>query len=128
MASLFQRNILFKDLAMLRRFCLALPLLTLGLGSAAQAQGCDTTFTLANRSGSTVNEFYFNPANNPNWGPDRLGEGVLANGRQRTYSPSRGGRFDFRVVWQSGEEAEMRNIDICSTSKIVATRNGIMAE
>jgi hypothetical protein len=126
MLSRFRRNALLKDNPMLRRLLLALPLL--GLGSVAHAQGCDTTFSLANRSGSTVNEFYFNPANNPNWGPDRLGDGVLANGRQRTYTPSRGGRFDFRVVWQSGEEAEIRNIDICSTSTIVATRSGIIAE
>ena len=113
---------------MFRRSLLALPLLAACFAGQAQAQSCDTSFTLINRSGETVNEFYYNPARNPNWGPDRLGEGVLANGRQRTYRPSRGGSYDFRVVWAGGAEAEVRNIDICATSNIIATRSGITAE
>ncbi len=112
---------------MFRRTLLALPMLAALLSSGAQAQ-CDTTFTLINRSGETVNEFYYNPARNSSWGPDRLGEGVLANGRQRAYRPARGGAYDFRVVWAGGAEAEVRNIDICATSNIIATRSGIRAE
>ena len=113
---------------MFRRSLLALPLLASLFAAGAQAQSCDTQFTLINRSGETVNEFYYNPARNPNWGPDRLGEGVLANGRQRAYRPARGGSYDFRVVWEGGAEAEIRNINICETSNIVATRGGIRAE
>lgn len=112
---------------MLRRFLLALPLLAAGFAGSANAQ-CDTTFTLVNRSGETIEQFFFNHARNPNWGPDRLGNGVLPSGMQRVYRPARGGEFDFRVVWSGGASAEMRNINICRTSNIVATRRGIRAE
>jgi len=111
----------------MRRLFLSIPLLFAGSVAPAYAQ-CDTAFTLINRSGRTVNEFYFNPARNSSWGPDRLGDGVLANGRQRNYRPASGGSYDFRVVWEGGAEAEMRNVNICETSKIVATSGGIRAE
>lgn len=114
---------------MLRRSLYAL-LAAVGTFAAgtAQAQSCDTSFQLENRSGATINEFYFNPARNPNWGNDRLGDGVLAAGRSRSWAPGRGGSYDFRVVWDSGKAAEIRNVDICSASSIVAVGGRLIAE
>ena len=103
------------------------------LATAAQsgpafAQSCDTSFVLLNTSRVVVQEFYFNPAANPNWGRDRLGDGVVTPGAQMAFRPTGNAtRYDFRVVWANGEHAEMRNIDICSTSQIVATQRGIEA-
>ena len=113
---------------MLRRSLLALPLLATIFAGSAQAQSCDTSFKLQNSSGATINEFYYNPANNSNWGPDRLGEGVLNAGRSRSWATARGGNYDFRVVWDNGSSAEIRAIDICATSTIIATRGSLSAE
>jgi hypothetical protein len=111
---------------MLRRFVLTAALLAATTMPAA-AQ-CDTRFTLRNESGQQVNEFYFGPSSNPNWGRDRLGENVLAPGRSVTYTPGgRGGAYDFRVVWANGENAEVMGVNICEASEIVATRRGIVA-
>ena len=100
--------------------------LSLGLAGAASAQ-CDTSFTLVNRSGSTVNEFYFGSSAQRSWGADQLGANVLPNGATMRFQARNAGRNDFRIVWASGERADLMNIDICTTSEIVATRSGIEA-
>ncbi len=92
----------------------------------AQAQ-CDTSFTLLNESGMTVNEFYFGSSAQQSWGADQLGTNVLANGRTLRFSARNPGRNDFKVVWSNGQSAEIMRIDICATSQIVATRQGIEA-
>lgn len=110
---------------MLRRLLIATALLA-GAAAPAMAQ-CDTRFILANRSGVTVNEFYFGSSANPNWGRDRLGDDVLAPGRQITFDTGRPGLHDFRIVWSNGDTAQLMQVDICTTTEIVATRSGIEA-
>lgn len=111
-------------MSMIRRACLAAALASLSLPAFAQ---CDTRFMLVNRSGSTVSEFYFGSSANPNWGRDRLGSNVLPNGRQVQFDTGTPGNNDFKVVWASGETAELMRVNICTTSEIVATPRGIEA-
>jgi hypothetical protein len=56
-----------------------------------------------------------------------LGQNVLPAGRSMNFSARVAGANDFKVVWASGETAEMMRVDICATSQIVATRSGIVA-
>jgi hypothetical protein len=110
---------------MLRRLALAAGLAALA-STSAFAQ-CDTRFLLVNQSGVTVQEFYFGPSSNPNWGRDRLGQNVLPSGRQVQFDTGVPGPHDFRVVWASGEHAEVFRVDICRMSTLVATPRGIEA-
>lgn len=110
---------------MLRRFLLAAAFAAMA-AAPAMAQ-CDTRFRLVNQSGAQVNEFYFGPSSDSNWGRDRLGQNVLPNGRQMMFDTGRPGPHDFRVVWASGEHAQLMRINICTTTDIVATRSGIEA-
>jgi len=113
----------------LRRGLLRLALGAACIGGAvapAQAQ-CDTSFTLINQSGMTVNEFYFGSSAQQSWGGDQLGTNVLANGNSMRFRARSPGRNDFKVVWSNGQSAEIMRIDICATSEIVATRRGIEA-
>jgi hypothetical protein len=113
---------------MIRRLLLGATLLATMAGAAPAFAQCDTRFTLRNNSGAQVNEFYFGPSANSNWGRDRLGENVLPNGRSVSYTPGgRGGAYDFKVVWASGETAELMRVNICEASEIIATRRGLEA-
>lgn len=113
---------------MFRRFILGATLLAATAVAAPAFAQCDTRFTLRNNSGSQVNEFYFGPSSNSNWGRDRLGENVLPHGRSVSYTPGgRGGAYDFKIVWASGETAELMRVNICEASEIIATRRGIEA-
>lgn len=93
---------------------------------AAQAQ-CDTRFALVNNSGATIREFYFGSSAQPNWGADQLGQHVLPPGATMNFATRQAGLNDFRVVWQGGEHAELMQVNICTTSAIVATPRGIEA-
>ena len=96
------------------------------LAGAAQAQ-CDTSFSLVNQSGATVQEFYFGSSAQQSWGVDQLGQNVLPNGRTMNFRARSPGRNDFRVVWANGERADLMGVDICSTSQIIATPTGVSA-
>lgn len=98
---------------------------TANLGTA-QAQ-CDTRFSLVNQSGVTIQEFYFGSSAQPNWGVDQLGQNVLPSGRSMNFATRSSGLNDFRVVWSNGEHAQLMQVNICSTSQIVATPRGIEA-
>ena len=113
---------------MLRRLVLSLTLVGGFAASQASAQSCDTSIEVVNRSNVQIDELYFNPTRLTNWGPDRLGDNVLASGRATSFRPGRGGDYDFRVVWSGGGEAEIRGVDICSISRITATRGRLVAE
>ncbi len=97
-----------------------------GFAATAQAQ-CDTTFSLTNNSGMTIREFYFGSSANPNWGADRLGQNVLANGQTMRFDTRIPGANDFKVVWANNATAELMRIDICRTNQILATSTGIVA-
>ncbi|SDD29148.1 hypothetical protein [Belnapia rosea] len=111
-----------------RRLALTLVLFGAVAAGQAAAQSCDTSIEVVNKSGVQVDELYFNPTSNSNWGRDRLGENVLTPGRKASFRPGRGGNYDFRVVWSGGGEAEIRSVDICSVSRIVVGRGSLLAE
>ena len=113
---------------MLRRFFLSLTLLGGFVAAQASAQSCDTTIQVANASGAQVEELYFNPASIDDWGRDRLGDNVLESGRAITCRPGRGGKYDFRVVWNGGREAEIRGVDICTISRVTVGRGRLSAD
>ncbi|MBR0656154.1 hypothetical protein [Plastoroseomonas arctica] len=110
---------------MLRRFLLS-GFFSAALALPAMAQ-CDTRFMLVNRSGVQVNEFYFGPSSDSNWGVDRLGQNVLPAGRQVMFDTGRPGAHDFRIVWANGQNAQVMRVNICATSEIAATPRGIEA-
>jgi hypothetical protein len=112
---------------MLRRLAFALPLLAAIGATPAYAQ-CDTRFDFHNRSSRTVMEFYFDSSRNPNWTRDELGTGVLPPGQSRRFQTAYTGLYDFRVVWDNGRAVELRQIDICTTSSITVTDQGLRAQ
>jgi hypothetical protein len=111
---------------MVRRFLL--PLALAAFMAARPAPACDTTVQVANASGLQVDQIYFSPSSQEEWGPDRLGAQVLPAGSSVVYRPERGGRFDFKVVWSGGREAEIRGVDVCAVRRIKVTRSGLSAE
>lgn len=110
---------------MLRRLVLT-ALLSLPFAGAAMAQ-CDTRIQLVNQSGHTIAQFFFSASSEGAWGEDRLGDEVLANGETKIFDTGAPGAHDFRVVLDGGNNADVRNINICAASAIVATPTGIVA-
>jgi hypothetical protein len=88
---------------------------------------CNTAFRVVNQSGRTVERLYFSHSSLGAWGNDQLGRSVLAPGRQVTYRAANEGAYDFRVIWNNGQAAELRRINVCAASQITITNRGLIA-
>ena len=106
-----------------RRFLGALVLGLFGLSAApALAQQGDPSFNLVNRSGRLIFEVYASLATDQDWGPDRLGDNALPNGRSFTLRLPQGPCiWDLRVVYEraNGPAEEKRNINLCAVTEVV---------
>jgi hypothetical protein len=81
----------------------------------------DADFTLSNRTGFPIREVYIAPSKSSNWGNDRLGDGVLANGRQKLFkfSDKASCKQDVQVVFDDdGSEVVWENFDLCEINKV----------
>ena len=57
----------------------------------------------------------------------QLGQRVFARYCHQCHPGGAGGNYDFRVVWANGDTAELRRVNICQASEIVATNRGLEA-
>ncbi len=90
---------------------------TISPGRAAVA---DPSFTFVNNSGATIRELYVSLTSQRNWGPDRLGQGVLEPGGSVALRLPQAGvcTVDIRVVYMNGAAAERRGVETCSISAL----------
>lgn len=99
----------------------------MGVAQPVYAGTCDSRFQVVNQSGAVIEQLYFSHSSQGGWGPDQLGQNVLASGRMMTFRASNAGNYDFRVVWSNGRSAELRQVNICQASRITATNRGLSA-
>lgn len=83
--------------------------------------GCDTSIRFENTSSITVTNLYYKPAPVATWGSDRLGQNVLRPGATTNVRLSHARPYDFRVVYENGRSAELRNVDVCRVSRVAMT-------
>lgn len=110
----------------------AAPLLAFGAPPAeAQVQtiqACDTSVRFVNSSSRTVTQLFYNPSSTSSWGNDRLGSHVMRSGQGYNARLQHPVPYDFRVVWDNGQSSELRRVNICVVSQIVATNQGLRAQ
>ncbi|MBP0465662.1 hypothetical protein J5Y09_17175 [Roseomonas sp. PWR1] len=99
---------------------------------AAQAQvhtvqGCNTNIRFLNQTNRVVAQLFYNPSSNSNWGPDRLGANVMRPGQVYTVRLSNAVPYDFRFVLDNGYSSELRRVNVCAVSDLVATPQGLRA-
>lgn len=84
------------------------------------AKGGDPSFRFLNSTRMVVRELYVSLSSDGNWGPDRLGQGVLQPG-QSVWVGLPGGRVcqsDIRVVYADGRAEERRRMETCSIAEV----------
>ncbi len=92
----------------------------LAMAGQAHAQG-KQDFALVNNTGYQINEVYVGASTSSAWGSDLLGDGVLRNGQQLDISFNGGSnecRWDIRVVYDDGDQAEFMRVNLCRISKV----------
>jgi hypothetical protein len=106
---------------MKRLMLAAAPLfLAFALAPAVAAAG-DQDFTLRNRTGYTIDQVFVSAVDTDDWEEDVLGRDTLGDGEAWDIEFSRAEdacKFDLKVIYSDGEEAEWGNINLCATSEI----------
>ena len=98
-----------------------------GCGGGDSAGYAD--FTLTNRTGYDIDSVYVVPSKNRDWGVDRLGKDILANGRSRFLAFNKSGNnciYDMSVGWVGFSEAAdsvWENINLCEINTITLRYN-----
>ena len=93
------------------------------------ASAGDADFTLTNRTGYDIDSVYVVPSKNRDWGVDRLGKDILANGRSRFLAFNKSGNtciYDLSVGWVGFSEAAdsvWENINLCEINTITLRYN-----
>jgi hypothetical protein len=85
----------------------------------AQRPTGNPSFWLVNNGRRTVREFYASLATDPNWGPDRLGQGVVPAGeRFAVRLPEGDCTYDILLVWQDNQRMERRGVNLCEVTEM----------
>ena len=86
----------------------------------------DADFTLANRTGYDIREVYISASHRNAWGNDRMGDGVLENGRSKLFrfSDKASCKQDIMVVFDDdGSKVVWEDVDLCEINKITLKYN-----
>jgi hypothetical protein len=77
------------------------------------------SLVLANQHLATVEQVFVSSSSDADWGPDRLGAGLLPAGEERTLEIEAECRVDIRILFPGGGIEERRALDICATPRLV---------
>jgi len=96
-------------------------------GAALAAKG-DSKVIFVNKSSWSINELYFAPSRDADWGEDHLGKHTLDHGDQLTLTDVACGTWDVRVVDEDGDECIIENVALCGdTDKWVIRDDDLLA-
>jgi len=94
--------------------------------AAGAAIAGDADFRLANRTGYDISEVYISPTHRNAWGNDRMGEGVLENGKSKLFrfSDRASCKQDIMVVFEDdNSKVVWEEVDLCEINKITLKYN-----
>lgn len=90
--------------------------------SPGQGQGArgNPSFNLVNQGQQPVREVYASLTTDQNWGPDRLGNDMVAPGAVYAVRLPEGDcMYDVRFVYQNGQAQERRGVNLCEVTNVV---------
>lgn len=97
-----------------------------GLVTAGSAAAGDADFTLVNKTGYSIGSVFIAPTSaGDKVGDDRLGEGVLADGKSRLIKFSSRARCvqNIYVFFEDGSDAQWDDMNLCELNKITLKYN-----
>src|SRR5690349_24536980 len=95
----------------------------IGLGAAA-ANAQDRHVAVVNETQHAIVQFFASNVDRPNWEEDILGEAVLPVGQTANINIDDGSGaclYDFKAVFEDGQELVRNAIDVCTTSTYTYT-------
>ena len=89
------------------------------------ASAADRHVDIINKTGLAITEFYASNTGTDDWEEDILGLDVLENGETVNVNIDDGTgkcRFDFKAVFQNGQELVRKNINVCEVGSFTYRR------
>lgn len=97
-----------------------------GALAVGAAMAGDADFRLANRTGYDIREVYISPTHRNAWGNDRMGDGVLENGKSKLFrfSDRASCKQDIMVVFDDdSSKVVWEDVDLCEIEKLTLKYN-----
>ena len=70
---------------------------------------------ITNSSDWALQNFYMSPVDTTEWGPDQLGEDIIATGESFTLKNVPCASFDVKLVDEDGDECVVPAVDVCGS-------------
>jgi hypothetical protein len=101
-------------------------LASFGLPAIADAAGKKATVKVVNKSDWELNHFYLSPTGEDEWGPDQLGEDVIATDESFSLNQIPCDSYDVKLVDEEDDECIVEDVDICGGSESWVITNKIL--
>jgi hypothetical protein len=88
----------------------------LGFAVAAPAFAKNANVKIVNKSDWKIEQLYFSPIDDSNWGSDQLQKHVIAPGGEFTLTGIPCNSWDVKLVDEDGDECVVESVDICGQS------------
>lgn len=88
---------------------------------ALPAHAGEQDFRLVNKTGSQIDEVYVSRTAARSWGPDVMGRGTLDEDASVDIgftAPPNACRWDLKVKYNDGDEAEWSDLNLCSVTTV----------
>lgn len=83
----------------------------------ASAQAQKSSVTIKNKSDWEIHQFFLSPVDTDKWGPDQLGEHVIATGDTFTLNGVPCDSYDVKLVDEDEDECVVPGVDICGDNQ-----------
>lgn len=90
--------------------------ITIFAGNVLAAEG--VTVTIKNDSSFTFEEMYLSPTNTNQWGPDQLGEQVIAPGGSFALNGIPAGSYDFRLIDEDNDTCTVSDVALAANETV----------
>jgi len=70
-------------------------------------------FTIKNNGGHQIDRVYLSPISSNKWGPDQMGDDVIAPGGSQTWDIDLDCEIDVKIVYHNGHKVEKDDVDTC---------------
>jgi hypothetical protein len=105
------RKSLVPRIALVAAVFFVMTALMLPLPSRAEQQRAE--FMINNKSDWDIHHMYLSPEDKDTWGPDQLGDKVIASGESFTLKNIPCGEYDIKIVDDDGDDCIIQGVVMC---------------
>lgn len=97
----------------MKRLVVTAALLGLLFAAAASAGKSDSRVEIVNRSDWDIHRLYLSPVDDEEWGPDQLGDHIIASGERFTLQGIPCDDYDVQLIDEDGDACVVGGVSLC---------------